>query len=127
MASDAIAEQVVHEGGASGRLRWLALAVIGIAQLMVVLDLTVMNVALPSAQQALHFTTADRQWVVTAYTLAFGSLLLLGGRPQHVEIGSLLSLPRARHQVVQVDGTRTPGTARLWPASLAARRGRSAA
>ena len=53
---------------------------IGLAQLMVVLDLTVMNIALPSAQRALHFTTADRQWVVTAYTLAFGSLLLLGGR-----------------------------------------------
>src|SRR4029077_3237936 len=47
---------------------------------MVVLDLTVMNVALPSAQRALGFTTVDRQWVVTAYTLAFGSLLLLGGR-----------------------------------------------
>jgi EmrB/QacA subfamily drug resistance transporter len=62
------------------RRRWLILAVIGIAQLMVVLDATVMNIALPSAQQALHFTTADRQWVVTAYTLAFGSLLLLGGR-----------------------------------------------
>src|ERR1700760_1946943 len=62
------------------RRRWLILCVIGIAQLMVVLDLTVMNIALPSAQRALHFTTADRQWVVTAYTLAFGSLLLLGGR-----------------------------------------------
>ncbi len=60
--------------------RWLILAVIGLAQLMVVLDLTVMNIALPSAQRALHFTTADRQWVVTAYTLAFGSLLLPGGR-----------------------------------------------
>jgi EmrB/QacA subfamily drug resistance transporter len=60
--------------------RWLILGVIGLAQLMVVLDATVMNIALPSAQQALHFTTADRQWVVTAYTLAFGSLLLLGGR-----------------------------------------------
>ncbi len=47
---------------------------------MVILDLTVMNIALPSAQRALGFTTADRQWVVTAYTLAFGSLLLLGGR-----------------------------------------------
>ena len=47
---------------------------------MVVLDLTVMNIALPSAQRALHFGTADRQWVVTAYTLAFGSLLLPGGR-----------------------------------------------
>src|SRR6201994_2570969 len=62
------------------RRRWLILCVIGIAQLMVVLDLTVMNIALPSAQRALHFTTVDRQWVVTAYTLAFGSLLLLGGR-----------------------------------------------
>jgi EmrB/QacA subfamily drug resistance transporter len=60
--------------------RWLTLGVIGLAQLMVVLDLTVMNIALPSAQRALHFTTVDRQWVVTAYTLAFGSLLLLGGR-----------------------------------------------
>jgi EmrB/QacA subfamily drug resistance transporter len=47
---------------------------------MVILDLTVMNIALPSAQRALHFTTVDRQWVVTAYSLAFGSLLLLGGR-----------------------------------------------
>ena len=60
--------------------RWLILGVIGIAQLMVILDLTVMNIALPSAQRALHFTTVDRQWVVTAYTLAFGSLLLFGGR-----------------------------------------------
>jgi EmrB/QacA subfamily drug resistance transporter len=62
------------------RRRWLILGVIGLAQLMVVLDATIMNIALPSAQHALHFTTADRQWVVTAYTLAFGSLLLLGGR-----------------------------------------------
>jgi EmrB/QacA subfamily drug resistance transporter len=60
--------------------RWLILGVIGIAQLMVVLDLTIMNIALPSAQRALHFSTVDRQWVVTAYTLSFGSLLLLGGR-----------------------------------------------
>src|ERR1700741_2862345 len=60
--------------------RWLILGVIGLAQLMVVLDLTIMNIALPSAQRALHFTTVDRQWVVTAYALAFGSLLLLGGR-----------------------------------------------
>src|SRR5689334_14495444 len=60
--------------------RWLILGVIGLAQLMVILDLTVMNIALPSAQRALGFSTVDRQWVVTAYTLAFGSLLLLGGR-----------------------------------------------
>jgi EmrB/QacA subfamily drug resistance transporter len=63
-----------------GRQRWLVLGVIGLAQLMVVLDLTVMNIALPSAQRALHFTEVDRQWVVTAYALSFGSLLLLGGR-----------------------------------------------
>jgi EmrB/QacA subfamily drug resistance transporter len=62
------------------RRRWLILGVIGLAQLMVVLDLTIMNVALPSAQRALGFSTVERQWVVTAYTLAFGSLLLLGGR-----------------------------------------------
>jgi EmrB/QacA subfamily drug resistance transporter len=67
-------------GSGWDRRRWLILGVIGLAQLMVVLDLTVMNVALPSAQRALGFTTVDRQWVVTAYTLAFGSLLLLGGR-----------------------------------------------
>ena len=52
---------------------WLILGVIGLAQLMVVLDITVMNIALPSAQRALGFTTVDRQWVVTAYTLAFGA------------------------------------------------------
>jgi EmrB/QacA subfamily drug resistance transporter len=67
-------------GGGWDRRRWLILGVIGLAQLMVVLDLTIMNVALPSAQRALGFSTVDRQWVVTAYTLAFGSLLLLGGR-----------------------------------------------
>jgi EmrB/QacA subfamily drug resistance transporter len=66
--------------GGLDRRRWLILGVIGLAQLMVVLDLTVMNIALPSAQRALHFTTVDRQWVVTAYTLAFGSLLLPAGR-----------------------------------------------
>jgi EmrB/QacA subfamily drug resistance transporter len=60
--------------------RWIALAVIAIAQLMVVLDATIVNIALPSAQKALDITDADRQWVVTAYTLAFGGLLLLGGR-----------------------------------------------
>src|SRR5215475_4140756 len=60
--------------------RWLILGTVGLAQLMVVLDATVVNIALPSAQRALGFTTVDRQWVVTAYALAFGSLLLLGGR-----------------------------------------------
>jgi EmrB/QacA subfamily drug resistance transporter len=60
--------------------RWLILAVVALAQLMVVLDATIVNIALPSAQHALHFSNIERQWVVTAYALAFGSLLLLGGR-----------------------------------------------
>ena len=60
--------------------RWAILAVLGIAQLMVVLDATIVNIALPSAQKSLDFSNDSRQWVVTAYALAFGSLLLLGGR-----------------------------------------------
>jgi EmrB/QacA subfamily drug resistance transporter len=60
--------------------RWWILAVAGLAQLMVVLDATIVNIALPSAQQDLGFSNADRQWVVTAYSLAFGGLLLLAGR-----------------------------------------------
>jgi EmrB/QacA subfamily drug resistance transporter len=60
--------------------RWLILAVLGIAQLMVILDATIVNIALPSAQDDLGFSDDNRQWIVTAYALAFGSLLLLGGR-----------------------------------------------
>jgi EmrB/QacA subfamily drug resistance transporter len=60
--------------------RWLILAIIAIAQLMVVLDATIVNIALPSAQRDLGFSNDSRQWIVTAYALAFGSLLLLGGR-----------------------------------------------
>ncbi|MGW3247356.1 MFS transporter [Streptomyces sp. NPDC001070] len=60
--------------------RWWALAVIALAQLMVVLDATIVSIALPSAQRDLGLTDGSRQWVVTAYTLAFGGLLLLGGR-----------------------------------------------
>ncbi|MGV9348879.1 DHA2 family efflux MFS transporter permease subunit [Streptomyces spiralis] len=66
--------------GPSAARRWWILAVIGLAQLMVVLDATIVNIALPSAQHDLGFSDSDRQWVVTAYSLAFGSLLLLGGR-----------------------------------------------
>ncbi len=60
--------------------RWLILGVIGIAQLLVVLDATIVNIALPDAQTALGFSDASRQWVLTSYSLAFGSLLLLGGK-----------------------------------------------
>src|SRR3954449_1020606 len=60
--------------------RWLALAVIGVAQLMIILDASIVNIALPHAQADLGISNADRQWVLTSYTLAFGGLLLLGGR-----------------------------------------------
>ena len=70
--------------------RWWILAVLGIAQLMVILDGTIVNIALPSAQRDLQFSNADRQWIVTAYSLSFGSLLLLGGR-----IGDIVGRKRA--------------------------------
>ena len=68
------------QAGQADRRRWYVLGVVGLAQLMIVLDITVMNIALPSAQRALSFSNADRQWVITAYALTFGSLLLFGGR-----------------------------------------------
>jgi EmrB/QacA subfamily drug resistance transporter len=60
--------------------RWLILAIIGLAQLMIVLDVTIVNIALPDAQRDLGFSNGNRQWIVTAYSLAFGGLLLFGGR-----------------------------------------------
>src|SRR5580700_5600809 len=70
--------------------RWWILGVLGIAQMMVILDGTIVNIALPTAQHDLHFSNADRQWIVTAYSLAFASLLLLGGR-----IGDMIGRKRA--------------------------------
>jgi EmrB/QacA subfamily drug resistance transporter len=78
--------ELPHQGGTSPhadphyRQRWLILVTVCLAQLMILIDATVINVALPSAQQALHFSNANREWVITAYVLAFGSLLPLGGR-----------------------------------------------
>src|SRR3954463_16429303 len=60
--------------------RWWILAIVGIAQLVVVLDATIVNIALPTAQHDLGFSNDSRQWIITAYALAFGSLLLLRGR-----------------------------------------------
>ena len=60
--------------------RWLALVVLAMAQLMVVLDGTIVNIALPSIQHELHFSAPGLEWVITAYALTFGGLLLLGGR-----------------------------------------------
>jgi EmrB/QacA subfamily drug resistance transporter len=77
--ADAKAAAAAQDERDHGR-RWWTLAALGLAQLMVVLDATIVNIALPSAQADLGFDDADRQWVVTAYALAFGGLLLLGGR-----------------------------------------------
>jgi EmrB/QacA subfamily drug resistance transporter len=70
--------------------RWTTLAVVAVAQLMIALDATIVSIALPSAQAALGASDANRQWVITAYTLAFGGLLLLGGR-----LGDLMGRKRA--------------------------------
>ena len=59
---------------------WLVLVIVGLAQFMVILDATIVNVALPSIQRGLHFSPVSLQWVVNAYTLAFGGFLMLGGR-----------------------------------------------
>ncbi len=80
----------VSDRDANHTRRWWILAVLGVAQLMVILDNTIVNIALPTAQHALKFSNADRQWVVTGYSLAFGSLLLLGGR-----IGDIIGRKRA--------------------------------
>jgi MFS family permease len=83
-------EETISDRASNHQMRWWILAVLGVSQLMVTLDNTVVNIALPTAQHALHFSNADRQWIVTAYSLAFGSLLLLGGR-----IGDIIGRKRA--------------------------------
>src|SRR6202000_1480319 len=79
MSLTGLAERKAAAGRGSDH-RLLILVVVSIAQLMVVLDATIVNIALPSAQRDLGFADGQRQWIVTAYALAFGSLLLLGGR-----------------------------------------------
>src|SRR5437879_7675331 len=75
------AEVVTHSAvGAEDRRRWLALAVVVAAQFMVVLDIAIVNVALPSIKTDLHFSQESLQWVITAYSIFFGGVLLLGGR-----------------------------------------------
>src|SRR2546428_13281327 len=74
-------EVVTHPAvGAEDRRRWLALGVIVTAQFMVVLDISIVNVALPSIKTDLNFSQESLQWVITAYSIFFGGFLLLGGR-----------------------------------------------
>lgn len=80
MTSLALESRQSRDGTAPDPKRWWALAVLATTQLMVVLDASIVNIALPHAQADLRITEANRQWIVTAYTLAFGGLLLLGGR-----------------------------------------------
>jgi EmrB/QacA subfamily drug resistance transporter len=75
-----MSETAAKAPGVADPGRWKALVFIALAQLMVVLDATIVNIALPSAQQDLGISDGNRQWVVTAYALAFGGLLLFGGR-----------------------------------------------
>ncbi len=79
-STDPTADEVVAATDVPDPRRWLALGVIAIAQLMIILDASIVNIALPSAQADLGISDASRQWVITAYTIAFGGLLLLGGR-----------------------------------------------
>jgi EmrB/QacA subfamily drug resistance transporter len=79
MTATASTPTIIEPRGASTN-RWFVLVIACMAQFMVVLDATVVNVALPSIQRGLHFSAADLQWVVNAYTLIFGGFLLLGGR-----------------------------------------------
>jgi EmrB/QacA subfamily drug resistance transporter len=79
-ATTGVPEAYSAEATAPHPRRWIALAVIAVSQLMVVLDATIVNIALPSAKVTLGISDANQQWVITAYTLAFGGLLLLGGR-----------------------------------------------
>jgi MFS family permease len=85
-----VAGRRVEVGATTGRERWVALYVLCVGMLMIVLDVTVVNVALPSIQDDLRFSTSSLAWVVNAYLIAFGGLLLLAGR-----LGDLIEQPHA--------------------------------
>src|SRR5271154_3008683 len=75
------AETILQENApAKDRRRWIVLALIVVAQFMVVLDVAIVNVALPSIKTDLHFSQVSLQWVITAYAIVFGGVLMLGGR-----------------------------------------------
>ena len=80
LAAHGLGEESVPAIGDSNRRRWIALVVLCVGQLMIVLDATVVNVALPSIQKDLHFSTSSLAWVINAYLITFGGLLLMAGR-----------------------------------------------
>src|SRR5262245_43595285 len=71
---------MARKNNSGGTSHWLILIILALAQFMIVLDVSIVNVALPSIQKAFHMSQQNLQWVVTAYTLTFGGFLLLGGR-----------------------------------------------
>ena len=99
------------------RSRWLILALVVLAQLMVVLDATIVNIALPSAQADLGFSNGSRQWIVTGYALAFGSLLPLGGR-----VGDVFGRRRALIAARSASPVPPPSAARRRASSGCSRR-----
>src|SRR5438067_10281823 len=80
MSTEIVAQPAAEPRESADSRRWLGLAVIVAAQFMVVLDIAIVNVALPSIKTDLHFTESSLQWVITAYSIFFGGVLLLGGR-----------------------------------------------
>ena len=78
---------------------WVTLVLVCLAQFMVILDATIVNVALPTIQKDLHFSQADLQWVINSYTLLFGGFLLLGGRAADI-VGRKRALHRRRDPVL---------------------------
>src|SRR5947207_15205449 len=82
MSTSSISDRITRRPGGAGTRdrRGLALALVLGAQLMIILDMTVVNIALPSIARGLHFSAPSLSWVLNAYTLTFGGLLLLGGR-----------------------------------------------
>src|SRR5206468_2821478 len=117
----------------SGVNRWLVLVLVCIAQFMVILDATIVNVALPSIQHGLHFSASSLQWIVNAYTLVFGGFLLLGGRASDLlgrkrlflagtglfSVASLINgLAQSSTMLVAGRGLQGLGAALLSPAAL---------
>jgi len=130
-ATDSISVQTKPTARADNR--WLVLVIACLAQFMVVLDATVVNVALPSIQRGLHFSVSNLQWVVNAYTLVFGGFLLLGGRASDLlgrkrlfmagtavfTIASLINgLAQSSTMLVAGRGLQGLGAALLSPAAL---------
>src|SRR5689334_3114629 len=81
VSGDLLGKSAVTGGGAAGTGNpWLVVVIVCVAQFMVVLDATIVNVALPSIQHGLRFSPSNLQWVINMYTLIFGGFILLGGR-----------------------------------------------